>query len=71
MTANLLQKIEGTPYKTTLEYKKSERKRLEEMKCEHAAISVRSSTAGYLQALCEAGIITESERRTLFLYYAT
>jgi hypothetical protein len=71
MTKKALELIEGTVYQKTLEHKKFERKRLEKAGHENAATSVRASTAGYLQALCEAGIITERERQALFIYYAT
>jgi ribosomal protein S17E len=71
MTKKAFEKIEGTIYKTTLDYKKTERKNLEERGFTNAAKEIANSIAGYVQALRDCGVITESERRTLFLYYAT
>ena len=71
MTKEALKKIEGTIYKTALEYKKHQRKLLEEARAQNAADSAKASIAGYVQALRDCGIITESERQTLFIYYGT
>jgi hypothetical protein len=71
MTAKALEKINGTPYQTTLEYKRKQRKYLEEAGHAQAAESAKASIAGYCQALRDCGIITERERGALFLYYGT
>ena len=70
-TQDVLKRIEGTTYKATLEYKKMERKKMEAGGYEGAAEGVKKSIAGYVQALKDCGIITEHERRVLFIYYAT
>lgn len=71
MTKLVLEKIEGTIYKTTLEQKKKDRKRLEEMEHAHEAREIKCSIAGYVQALRDCGVITERERQALFIYYGT
>lgn len=71
MTKKALEKIEGTIYKATLEHKKADRKRLEEVGHVNAAQSVKASIAGYVHALRDCGVITESERQALFVYYGT
>lgn len=71
MTQKALEKIVGTQYQKALEYKKAQRKNLEEAGHENAAQSVKASIAGYVHALRDCGIITESERQTLFIYYGT
>lgn len=71
MTKKTLEKIEGTNYKATLEYKKSERIRLEEAGYKNAADSAKASIAGYVQALRDCGVITERDRQVLFVYYGT
>jgi hypothetical protein len=71
MTRKTLDKIEGTVFKTTLDYKKASRKALEEKGCQHQAREVQVSIAGYLQAMRDLGVITESERKCLYIYYAT
>ena len=71
MTKKALEKIEGTTYKFTLEQKKADRKHMEEAGHTSAAKEVKASIAGYVQAMRDCGVITESERRTLFIYYAT
>lgn len=71
MTRKALEKIEGTIYKTTLEHKKADRQHLAKAGHENAADSVKASIAGYVQALRDCGIITESERQKLFAYYGT
>ena len=71
MTANVLEKIEGTVFKATLEYKKNMRKRFVERGLEKEAREVQTSIAGYVQALRDADIITEGERQTLYIYYGT
>ena len=70
-TQEVLNKIEGTNHKKTLEYKKAEIKRLEEAGYHLGVDSGKASIAGYVQALRDCGVITESERRVLFIYYAT
>lgn len=62
--------MEGTSFKRTLEYKKSERKRFEEYGFTAEADKVKASTYGYIVALRDAGVITERDRMFLFLYYA-
>jgi hypothetical protein len=71
MTEKALKKIDGTIYQKTLEYKRNERKRLEAAGYETAESRTNASIAGYCQALCDCGIITERERALLFLYYGT
>lgn len=71
MTKKALEKIEGTTYKSTLERKKNDRKHLAEMGLDKDANAVRCSIAGYIQALRDCGIITESERQKLYIYYGT
>jgi hypothetical protein len=70
-TRDVLEKIKGTTYGNTLERKKQWRKNLLESGEERAARETQISIAGYVHALRDAGIITESERRTLFIYYGT
>lgn len=70
-TQDVLRKFEGTAFKATLEYKKAERKRLEAAGFIGTAEGVKKSIAGYVQALRDCGVVTESERRVLFIYYAT
>jgi hypothetical protein len=71
MTRETLEKIEGTIYKSTLERKKHDLKHLEDMGLVKDAKGIRCSIAGYLQALRDCGIITESDFRKLFCYYGT
>ena len=71
MTREVLKKIEGTNFCGELEYKKRERKRLIEAKCERGAENAKASIAGYVQALRDCGVITERERQVLYIYYAT
>jgi hypothetical protein len=71
MTKKVLEKIEGTIYKTTLENKKNDRQRFEKMGLEKDARAIRTSIAGYVQALRDCGVITERERQVLFIYYGT
>lgn len=71
MTKTVLEKIEGTNYKNTLEIKRADRKRLEESGHEQAADAIKASIAGYVQALRDCGVITERERQVLFIYYGT
>lgn len=71
MTEKTIDKIRGTIYHKTLEYKRNERKRLVEAGYETAERITNASIAGYCQALCDCGIITERERGILFLYYGT
>ena len=71
MTKKALKKIEGSIYERTLEFKKKDRQRFEEMRLENDAIAIRCSIAGYLHALRDCGIITEREREILFIYYGT
>lgn len=71
MTKKTLEKLEGTTCKFTLENKKAERKRVEEAGHHNAAEAIKGSIAGYVQAMRDCGVITESERRVLFIYYAT
>ena len=71
MTEKVLQKIEGTTFKKTLDYKKRERKNLMDNGYETQAYNVKTSIAGYVQAMRDCGVITERERSILFIYYAT
>jgi hypothetical protein len=71
MTREVLAKIEGTPFKAKLESKKRGRQRLYADGLERAAEDVRKSIAGYLEAMHDSGVITESERHILFIYYGT
>jgi hypothetical protein len=71
MTKKVLEKIEGTNYKITLEQKRADRKRLKERGHEQAEDEVKASIAGYVQALRDCGVITERERQVLFIYYGT
>lgn len=71
MTRKALEKIEGTPFKAALEYKMSQRVQLAKAGYADAADAATGSIAGYVQALRDAGIITESERKCLFIYYGT
>lgn len=71
MTQKALEKIKGTVHKNALEYKKAQRKKLEEAGHENAAQSVKSSIAGYVQAMMDCGVITERDRELLFIYYGT
>ena len=71
MTKEIIEKFEGTVYKATLEYKKKERHRLEEAGYASEAEKTKASTYGYIQALCDARIITDRERMLLFIYYCT
>lgn len=70
-TQDVLNKIEGTKYKATLEYKRHERKRFEDNGFVGSAEGVKKSIAGYVQALRDCDIITERERQVLFIYYGT
>lgn len=70
-TRDVLEKIKGTTYGNALERKKQWRKHLLELGEERAASKTQTHIAGYVYALRDAGIITESERRTLFIYYGT
>ena len=71
MTAKTLEKLETTPFKATLEYKKKMRKRFIERELHKEAREVQTSIAGYLHAMKDAGVITESERSVLYTYYGT
>lgn len=71
MLKKTLEKIEGTVYAQTLNQKKHARKRLEDMGCTTDANAIRASIAGYLQAIRDFGIISESERQRLYIYFAT
>lgn len=66
-----LKKIDGTIYKTTLEHKKETRQHLEKLGLVNTAREVKCSVAGYVQALRDCGVITESDRQKLFIYYGT
>ncbi len=71
MTQNAINKIEGTPFKNSLEYKMKMRRKFRERGLEKEARETQTSIAGYLHALRDAGVITESERHVLYLYYGT
>ncbi len=71
MTKTVLEKLEGTIYKTTLEQKKNDRQRFEEMGHKKEADGIKKSVAGYVQALRDCRVITERERQALFIYYGT
>lgn len=71
MTQKALEKISGTQYQNALEYKKAQRKNLEEAGHKSAADSAKASIAGYVHAMRDCGVITERERELLFIYYGT
>lgn len=71
MLKKVLEKIDGTTYKTTLEHKKKDYKYFKSVGLEKNAEKIQGSVAGYVQALRDCGIITESDRQKLFLYYGT
>ena len=71
MTRKAVEKIEGTIYETTLRNKKEGRQYLEDAGRSEDAARVRASIAGYVQSLRDCGVITESERKALYLYYGT
>lgn len=71
MIRKVLDKIEGTAFKSALEYKKTTRQKFEEGGLIAQAREVQVSIAGYLQAMRDFGEITETERRCLYIYYAT
>ena len=71
MTEKTLKKIEGTIYKTILEHQKKMRKRFLESELENDAKCAQIFIAGYVQALCDCGVVTARERQVLFIYYGT
>ena len=71
MANKVLEKIEGTIYKTTLEHKKSTIKRFKEMELTNDAEAISKSVAGYLQAMRDCGVITDRERQWLYIYYGS
>ena len=71
MTRKTLEKISGTIYAATLTQKMRDRRQLELAGHTAAADNIRYSIAGYVQALRDTGIITESERIILYIYYGT
>jgi hypothetical protein len=67
----ILEKHAGTAYVKTLETKKRSRQSANANGLETTAREIQLSIAGYVQALKDAGIITETERRATWLYYGT
>lgn len=70
MTKALLEKIEGTAYRAQLEKMKKIRKQLKDCGLDDAARGVYARITGYIDAMRDCGIITESERNSLFFNYA-
>lgn len=71
MTRTAIEKLKGTPHEAFLERQKKWRNALLDAGRDREATAAQALLAGYVKALRNCGIITESERRTLFIYYGT
>ena len=71
MTEKTLKKIDGTVYKAKLEHYKNLRHQYLEMERKENEKAVHHMISAYVQALCDCGVITERERMSLYIYYAT